>query len=61
MLLVALELLVSSRRRHPMLPVVLGLETLSLEKTAFSSCSPGALGLHGFEWEKESLMDVRFE
>jgi hypothetical protein len=35
-----------------------GLETLSLQKSAFSTCSPGALGL---EREEESLMDERFE
>jgi hypothetical protein len=28
---------------------------------AFSPCSHRALGLHGFEWEEESLMDVHFE
>jgi hypothetical protein len=39
----------------------LGLETLSLEKAAFSLCSPGALGPHGFEQEEDSLMDVCFE
>jgi hypothetical protein len=39
----------------------LGLETLSLEKAAFSPCSPRGLGLEGFEWEEESLMDESFE
>jgi hypothetical protein len=38
-----------------------GLETLSLQKSAFSTCSPGALGLERFEREEESLMDERFE
>jgi hypothetical protein len=29
--------------------------------SAFSLCSLGALGLHGFEREVESMMDVHFE
>jgi hypothetical protein len=39
----------------------LGFETLSLEKVDFSPCSSRALGLHGFEREEESLMDVHVE
>jgi hypothetical protein len=39
----------------------LGPETLSLEKAAFSLCSPRALGLLGFEREVESHLDVCFE
>jgi hypothetical protein len=38
-----------------------GLETLSLEKAAFSPWSPRALVLDGFEWEEDSLMDESFE
>jgi hypothetical protein len=45
----------------PYCPGALGLETLLLEKAAFSPCSARSLGLHGFEQEEEALMDVCFE
>jgi hypothetical protein len=45
----------------PCCPRALGLETHLLEKAAFFLCSPGALGLHGFEREEESLMLVCFD
>jgi hypothetical protein len=44
----------------PYCPEALGHETLSLKKVAFSPCSPGALGLNGFERE-ESLVCESFK
>jgi hypothetical protein len=44
----------------PYCPRASGLETLLLQKRAFSPC-PGALGLEYFEREEESLMAERFE